>query len=139
MRRAIRIIGRNGVRLQGPGARIAASLMDPHQRVYDAVRGAIITYGIAAYTYFVPRLGADPAESGLVANIPRMLIGGIALQLCALAGRAIVARVDRGRAPDFQPSPALASTLTLVVDGVTVLLFALATYGGILRVAGVLP
>ena len=79
-------------------------------RLHGALRGAIIAYGIGAYALFVP------AAAGL------SILAGIGLQLLVLAVRKLMA----GRS-----SPAAMLVFELVVDGITVLLFALATFGGI--------
>ena len=84
-------------------------------RLHGALRGAIIGYGIGAYALFFP----TPAA-------PSLLVG-IGLQVLVLAVRRIAAA--RGR--DQALPPAAMPVFELVVDGVTVLLFALATFRGI--------
>lgn len=84
-------------------------------RVHGAMRGAIIGYGIGAYTLFVPASAA-----------PSLLVG-IGLQLLVLVVRRLVAGREGARALP----PAAMPVFELVVDGITVLLFALATFRGI--------
>ena len=84
-----------------------------------AVRGAIIAYGIAAYSYFV----AQPESP---AALPAFLLG-IAIQVAVLAARVLAKRYEGDL-----PTTAL-PTIELIADGITVLLFALATYQGILQ------
>lgn len=74
----------------------------------DAVRGAIIGYGILAYTLLVPM----PAP---IISTRTMILIGIGLQIA-------VALARRAR------TPLVPYVAGLVADGVTVLLFALATY-----------
>jgi len=94
------------------------------QRVYGAVRTALIGYGAAAYAYFFFR--AEPGSAhGLV-------LSGIALQLLLVLARALIKRY----APDRASATQGMLVLELAGDGVTVLLFALATLGAITKGLG---
>lgn len=86
-------------------------------RLNGAARSVIIVYGIAAYTYLFPQPGA---ATGAMA----MLLVGIGLQVLLLLVRYVV----KG-----ELAPTAQFIFELLADGVTVLLFALATYQGILR------
>lgn len=84
-------------------------------RLHGALRGAIIGYGIGAYALFFP----TPAA-------PSLLVG-IGLQVLVLAVRKFLASRD----PAEGPPAATMFFFELVVDAITVLLFALATFRGI--------
>ena len=85
-------------------------------RLEAALRTALITYGIAAYVWLL-----DDVTTGR-----RLLVAGLAVQVAL----AIFGRVVRS---DF---PAQGRYIAeLLGDGVTVLLFAAATYAGIVRTA----
>lgn len=90
------------------------------KRNYGAVRTALISYGIAAYAFFVPHAGRD------------YVLAGLGLQLALMAARALIKRQVR----DADSAAQALFILELAADGVTVLLFALATLGGIMQAAG---
>jgi hypothetical protein len=81
-------------------------------RLHGAARTAIIGYGIGAYALFLPQ----PITK-------QMLLIGIGLQLLVLIARKIAAAYERSGLALF--------VFELVVDAITVLLFALATFRGI--------
>ena len=87
-------------------------------RLHGLLRSAIIGYGIAAYWLLAP-------ASHACAGYRYMLLVGIGVQLLVLAARKLVSSL-----PPF--------IFELFADGVTVLLFALATYGSLIRYAGAL-
>jgi hypothetical protein len=84
-----------------------------------AVRSAIIAYGIAAYSWFVTRPDASVA-------MPMFLVG-VAIQVLVLVAGVVAKRQGGEVAATALP------IVELVADGITVLLFALATYQGILQ------
>lgn len=93
---------------------------DDHLRRFGAVRTALIGYGVVAFGYLFARPGAGPDDgtSGLT-----FVAVGIGLQLALLAAGVVVRRhVGTGPA-----AAQVMFVLELVADGVTVLLFALAT------------
>ncbi len=93
-------------------------------RVRGTVRTLLIGYGIAAFSFFFERTNDPDAGHG------RMLLIGVAVQVLLLAARWLIRRrVD----PDLTPQAL--QIMKLVGDGVTVLLFALATLGGVTRFA----
>ena len=102
-------------------------------RLAGAVRGAIITYGIAAYVLFVRWPAPDPAATGLLTSTPQMVLAGLALQASIVVVRRFRGGSPPGERPDEPFSPRAAYLFELVADGATVLLFALGTYG---RIAG---
>lgn len=102
---------------QGPGSR------------YGAARTALITYGIAAYTYLLARPGpADATKAfGLGASAASFVLSGLALQVLMIAARLMIKRVIT----DQQMAAQALDIIELVADGITVLLFAMATLGAI--------
>jgi hypothetical protein len=86
-------------------------------RLSSTLRGLIIAAFIAAYTWISNQPAASLTESLLVAA---------GLQLAVIAIRRVVAA-------DHQPLALY--IFEFVADGVTVLLFALGIFGGILKVA----
>jgi hypothetical protein len=84
--------------------------------VSGTVRSAILAYGIAAYAFIVPQSATGSRT---------MLLVGIAVQALVLLAGFLTKRYT----PDF--APAALPIVELIADGVTVFLFALATYQGI--------
>jgi hypothetical protein len=99
------------------------------------VRGALITYGIAAYAYLVPQPLGSASSPFPALDSPQMLLIGIASQVLVLAGRGFAKRQEGARGPDERAALGAVFVLELLADGITVLMFALATYGPILRFA----
>ena len=103
-------------------------------RRHGAIRSALIAYGIAAFVYFFPppRTNGD-GEPVLVAatSALQILLVGLALQIVSLAIRKIVTRYERKHGMEGFLSPLALFIFELVVDAVTVLLFALATFRGL--------
>lgn len=98
----------------------------------NTARTVLISYGVAAFGFLstrtlpvdtVPVFGGIPAW-GLV-------LCGVVLQVLMFAGRTLIRR----QAPDPATAARGQGILELIGDGVTVLLFALGTYGGILQTA----
>ena len=107
-------------------------------RLGGTVRSAIIAYGIGAVTYFFPQPmtlaeSTTPAPAALAL---KMLLVGIGLQLLVLVVRWLVAGRNRAAGSEGSIAPVAVYVLELLVDGVTVLLFALATFRGIAQYAG---
>jgi hypothetical protein len=102
-------------------------------RTVDAARGMLITavVGFVGYFAVIPapasgQRGFSPTHNGLL-----MLLVGVALQLAIIFGRPLIARFERARGMEGQISPMVIHFLQLLADGVTILLFALAVFGGI--------
>jgi hypothetical protein len=98
------------------------------------MRSALITYGVAAFGYFFSRYLHDesvPALGGVVSAHAAALIG-LALQLALLAGRLLIKR----HAADPEVAIKGYYVIEVIGDGVTVFLFALATFGALLRYPG---
>ena len=83
---------------------------------YGALRSALIGYGVLAFTFFPPTR--------------TLMLWGIGVQIALIVARKLIERQVR--------DPAIAAqaltVLELLGDGATVLLFAIATLGGILQV-----
>ena len=108
----------------------------PYERMrqHGAIRSALIAYGITAFVYFFPRpqTNAD-GEPVLMAatGALQILLVGLALQIVSFALRKIVTRYERKHGIEGFLSPLALFIFELVVDAVTVLLFALATFRGL--------
>jgi hypothetical protein len=101
---------------------VPSGLDDP--RVYGSVRTLLIGYGVAAFSFLLDRAG-DPEDGH-----GRLFIIGVAVQFLLLAARWLI---RRRVAPDLAPQTL--QIAELIGDGVTVLLFALATLGGVTQLA----
>lgn len=104
-------------------------------RVGGTIRSAIIAYGIAAFTLLLARGGDGPTASA-PRQVLYMVLTGLGLQALLLAVRTLTARYERTAGLEGQLSPLAVYLFELIADGVTVFLFALATYRGILQYAG---
>jgi hypothetical protein len=117
----------------------SASEKSPYEQMrrHGAIRSALIAYGLGAFVYFLPqpRPTAD-GESSLVTatGALQMLLVGVGLQIITFAIRRIVTRYERKHGIEGFLSPLALFIFELVVDGVTVMLFALATFRGITSV-----
>jgi hypothetical protein len=105
------------------------------ERTYGAVRTILIAYGVAASSYLftqsVPE-GSLPVYGGLLSSRDLVVLG-LVLQVLMIGVRALIRR----HAPDADTAAQGMFTLELIGDGVTVLFFALGTYGAILHVADI--
>lgn len=86
-------------------------------RLSGPVRSALVAYGIAAFAFIVPQSSTGSRT---------MLIAGIAVQALVLLVRLFAKRLGG------ESAPTAIAIAELIADGVTVFLFALATYMGIL-------
>jgi hypothetical protein len=96
---------------------------------YGAIRTALITYGTAAFTFLLTRQGPTDGSSDRAQGL---LIAGVCLQIAIIAARALLRR--RVSDPDVLRQALL--ILEIAADGLTVLLFALATLGAIGHATG---
>lgn len=109
-------------------------------RLHGAIRGAIIAYGIGVFTFFFsrPMVSAESPAISPAAGIFQMLLVGVGLQLLVLVVRRLAASYERVPGREGYLSPLAVFLFELLVDGVTVLLFAVATLRGIAQyVSGV--
>jgi hypothetical protein len=100
-------------------------------RVYGAVRTALIGYGVAAFMYFQVDASSGAASQALGdwGSARGFVLMGIGLQLTLLLARALARRYVADAALATQ----IMGVCEIVADGVTVLLFAIATLGPITR------
>jgi hypothetical protein len=107
----------------------------PHQalRAADAARGILITVVIGVIGYFglFPTPGPEQGRPFLSRTGLVMLLIGVGLQLAVLVGRRLIGKLEMAWGVDGQLSPMAVHILQLVADGLTVLVFALAVFGGI--------
>lgn len=103
------------------------------QRLVGVVRTTLITYGVAACTYFFARHPGSSTEGVDGMGLAQALaLGGLALQLLLVVARLLIKRYG----PDQTAVVEGYIILELIGDGVTVLLFALSTLGAIMSGAG---
>lgn len=86
------------------------------RKPYGALRSALIGYGVLAFTFFPPTR--------------TLMLWGVGVQIALIIARKLIERQVRDAAIAAQAL----TVLELLGDGATVLLFAIATLGGILRV-----
>lgn len=103
-------------------------------RLSGTIRSAVIAYGIGAFTLLLAR--DDGPTAGAPRQVLYMVLTGLGLQALLLVVRTLTARYERAAGLEVQLSPLAVYLFELIADGVTVFLFALATYRGILQYAG---
>ena len=104
------------------------------QRSYGVIRSALIGYGVAAFTYLLSRssaLESAGADQGF-GSAQTLVLVGLALQVLLIGARMLARR----RASESDVAAQGLMILELVADGVTVLLFAIATLGTIMQASG---
>jgi len=102
----------------------------------DAVRGVLIAV-VSAVTGYVAIHPPGENEAGFSLS-PRslaMIAIGIALQLGVIGGNWLARRYERAHGIEGQLAPMARYILQLLADGVSVLLVALAVFGGIFATA----
>jgi hypothetical protein len=105
------------------------STLDQERR-YAAVRTALLGYGIAAYGYLLGRPAPHDAQAlGIGGSASTFMLSGVGLQIVLILVRIIIKRV----VPDRELAGQASLIVELFGDGVTVLLFALATLGAIVH------
>jgi hypothetical protein len=85
-------------------------------RRYGGLRSALIGYGVLAFTFFPPTR--------------TLMVWGIGVQIVTIVVRKLIERQVR----DPTVAAQALMVLELLADGVTVALFAIATFGGIMRI-----
>ena len=91
---------------------------------YAAFRTALIGYGVAVFGFLFTRSGIHEAAETMAEEL---LVGGLGLQVAVLALRWMLKGEGREQ---------ILPIVELIADGLTVLLFALATFQGIARFVG---
>ena len=100
-------------------------------RLSGLARSTLIGYGVAVFTWLFSRqmpADADHASSGSAGG---MLAAGLGVQLVLFLIQRWAAHYDRNHGPDDAISPVVMYSCEILLDGVTVLLFAIATFSGI--------
>jgi hypothetical protein len=101
--------------------------MSPDSPLANALRGALIAYGVAFFSWWFGR--TLPQDSSASASDDLYLIAvGVGVQLAAWIAKWLAARYEREHGMSGLLTPAVASVVQLIIDGVTVMLFAIATF-----------
>lgn len=110
--------------------------MTEKSHVYGTVRTSLIVYGVAAYTYFQVDSwsGAVPRAMGNWGTASGFALLGLVLQLLLVLARALLKRYIS----DLTLAAQIMMILEIVADGVTVMLFAMATLGPLTQAANAL-
>ena len=105
--------------------------------VAGTVRGLIIAYGIAAYVLISRNLGpSSQRDTALFGESPlNLILIGLGVQAVRWVVMQAVARYEKTHDVEGVFSPTVMYGVDLVIDGVTVLLFAVATLRSVSGVA----
>jgi hypothetical protein len=104
-------------------------------RIQGSIRAVIVGYGVAGLSLLLFRRGPVEAATPMSRQVLYLLLTGLALQGLLLVVRTITARYERTAGLEGYLSPLVIYIFELVVDAVTVFLFAWATYRGLLAFA----
>ncbi len=99
-------------------------------RMSSAVRGILITYGVAGFSWLFARTLPTEEDSPVRGMLVAFGIG-VALQVLALLVRAWLKRYERAHGMEGALYPQAAALFALLADAVTVLLFAVTTFKAI--------
>jgi hypothetical protein len=113
-----------------PGPRLAENLS-----VAGTVRGLIIAYGIGAYALISRNLGTQRDTVPFSESPLNLILIGLGVQALRWVVMWAVARYEKSHDIEGALSPTVMYGVDLVIDGVTVLLFAVATFRSISGVA----
>jgi hypothetical protein len=109
--------------------------MSHHSSIGNTLRGALIAYGVAFFSWWFARtLPVDATSASAPGNL-YMIALGIGLQLAAWLAHWLVARYEREHGLTGMLTPTAIGVIQLILDGATVLLFAIAT----IRSIAILP
>src|SRR5262245_9291125 len=103
--------------------------------IQGSIRAVLLGYGLAGLSLLLSRHGPAGAATPMSRQVLYLLLSGLALQGLQLAIRTITARYERAAGLEGYLSPLVIYIFELVVDAVTVFLFAWATYRGLLAFA----
>jgi hypothetical protein len=95
------------------------------------VRGILIAYGVAAFTWFFSQRIPQPTPDASPGALSPIAIG-LLVQILLFVARIAVKRYERENAMDGELYPRAMYIIELLADGVTVLLFAVGTFRAIL-------
>jgi hypothetical protein len=97
----------------------------------NTLRGALIAYGVAFFSWWFARtLPADPANAGSPGDLYLIALG-LVLQLTGWTVKWLVGRYEREHGMTGMLTPTVVGMVQLLIDGVTVSLFAIATFRSI--------
>jgi hypothetical protein len=95
-------------------------------------RGALIAYGVAFCSWYLSRvLPADEAGNAWAPGSVYMIAVGLVLQLLVLGAKWLVQRYEREHGMHGMLSSQVAAIARLLIDALTVMLFAVATFRSI--------
>jgi hypothetical protein len=100
-------------------------------RTVDWVRGAIIGLISLVAGFWILRPAAESGRAPVSGGQVALIAIAIGLQVAVFAGTWLARRWENARGMPGAISPHALHVLQLLADGVTVLLFALAVFGGI--------
>ena len=106
-----------------------------HLRLQGSIRAVIIGYGVAGLSLLLFRHGPVAPASPMPRQLLYVLLTGLALQALLFIVRTVTARYERAAGLEGYLSPLVVYIFELIVDAVTVFLFAWATYRGLLAFA----
>lgn len=103
----------------------------PHNSpIGNSARGALIAYGVVFFSWWFARALPADASPWASGNL-RMIAFGTGLQVAAWLAKRLTARYERENGMTGMLAPTVASVAQLIIDGATVLLFAIATFRSI--------
>lgn len=105
-------------------------------RGQDLVRGLVIGLIslVAGYWIIVP-VQEGTAQARMSPGSIKLVVIGVLLQIMVMTGDWLVRRYERANGLQGQLAPTARQILQLLADGVCVLLFAMAVFGGIVGAA----
>jgi hypothetical protein len=104
--------------------------MSPDSPPANALRGALIAYGVAFCSWWFGRTLPEDSSAASSDNLYLIAVG-IGVQLAAWIAKWFAARYEREHGMSGMLTPVVASIVQLIIDGVTVMLFAIATFRSI--------
>jgi hypothetical protein len=109
-----------------------SKMSDRLVRLHSSFRGVLIGYGVAFFSWFFNRtLPEDETSRDWSAGSGYMIGIGLALQLLMLLVKWLVGRYERDHGMEGMLQPQAVAIVQLLIDGITVLLFAIGTFRSI--------
>lgn len=93
----------------------------------SALRAVLIAYGVAFFSWWFARTLPASDDAWAPGNI-YMIALGLALQFLAWVAKRVAMRYEREHEMPGALTPTVANIVRVAIDGVTVLLFAIATF-----------
>jgi hypothetical protein len=102
--------------------------------IANALRGALIAYGVALFSWWFARaLPAHDTNDWRPGSL-HMTALGVLLQIAAWVAKWLATRYERAHGMRGMLTPSVVGIAQVIIDGVTVLLFAVATFRGVVLV-----